>query len=83
MGSDVQIAFTKGHEARDMQDTVKSKVMKLDTVQTKELRQKCMDGGGGEAPSLGGCRIKHIRQPGEEELPRRPGPAMDSRLEEG
>ena len=37
MGSDVQIAFAKGHEARDVQDTVRSKMMKLDAIESEEL----------------------------------------------
>ena len=46
MGMNIRITLTEGHEARDVQDAVGSKVMKLDTVQSEELNQKWVDGRG-------------------------------------
>ena len=46
MGMNIQITLTEGHEARDVQDAVGSKVMKLDTIQSEELNQERVDGRG-------------------------------------
>ena len=39
-------SLTEGHEAGDMQDAVRSEVVKLYTVQPEELYQEWMDGRG-------------------------------------
>ena len=46
MGRNIQITLIEGHEARDVQDAVGSKVVKLETIWSEELNQKWVDGRG-------------------------------------
>ena len=46
VGVYVEIPLVEGYDAGDVQDAVRSKVVKLDPVQLEELHQEWMDRGG-------------------------------------